>query len=65
MRIPQHWLGPQVEPNFQIFPKMKLVRNLNKLDVVHMVVKMSYTLTSRLTNFSLSSSSSIDDIPKC
>jgi len=45
--------------NFSKFPKMKLVRNLNKLGVVHMVVKMSHTLTSRLTNFSFFSSNSI------
>ncbi len=41
------------------FPKMKLVRNLNKLIVVHMVVKMSHTLTLGLTDFSFSSSNSI------
>jgi len=46
--------------NFSNFPKMKLERNLNKLGVVHMVVKMSHTLTSRLTDSSFSASSSID-----
>ncbi len=46
--------------NFSNFPKMKLERNLNKLGVVLMVIKMSHTLTSRLTNFSFSSSNSID-----
>ncbi len=46
--------------DFSNFPKMKLVRNLNKLGVVHMAVKMSQTLTSGLINFSLSSSNFID-----
>jgi hypothetical protein len=46
--------------NFSNFPKMKLVRDLNRLGVAHMVIRMSCTTTSGLTDCPLSSSNSVD-----
>ncbi len=46
--------------NFSNSPKVKLVRNLNKLSVVCMVVRMSKTLYIGVDQFSIFSSSSID-----